>query len=829
MVSGARIRSGYHRRILDWLADGGATVSEISEHLSLRMPHASLALRQLRESGDVIREDQSGIRGAKHRLSELGLERLESDALTRVQRYVKDIPADADGILLSREGSLVLLGFVKNPQSDLLHLPNVIGSKPNAGVVFSNGSEGGRWAIARGSGISWFDLKSRRATDAPQSASGTLVDWAGESAKIGIVRARLLDAHIPWQMVEGSWFKSPVGGDGLPAILRSGEFAIGTVSGHEVEIKPPLSLHAHLAMRVNRSMLASNLGNDARLLIESRSIKQREVPSSVLFYWLKNRHPRYDLKRLEKMSNSLTTYYTKNRGSSPSISLQRDLLSDFGNCKWVEDCDLIELSNISHKGAIAIFEWILDANGEFVAEWNWPIQGNEELLSRLLSSSRCRLLMTTKGEYSALESSSMQLFEDGRIANLRLQLDRGLNLDVKLSDTKTPDRVVDSRVPNNVIELDEYVRTSNAGVFSGKAGDSKDSAQLWKAIQLYPQGDSHFASRVERENPLAAWIACESKDRYHMWLRINDLLPTGFNDLLDVESMKVTELVEALGDASSSWQDQALKEIKSRLRANHELALEIEDSLETSAYSATALLYCADVLDDEFSQILANASSIWLDTPLRQQEVLESLFPIGKPLSDERQALRDKFIIAAAVHPRDSILYLWSQLVLRSINSEVIEFDSVRRCMDKLPATWWQSWSSEWLLMQLSNNSGREWLAKKPIPWLYLLAREQGEVCGLPGLILEHPGLNLQSESLLHIMLLPQGEGRPHLLDLYDSVRSLEMEETPRKGRTHPYSTLLAHPVSSWPNLDISVFESGDRQIAALLYARFYRSRIAKA
>ena len=54
-----RIRSTYQRRVLDWLADGGGTVTEVSRALSIRVPHASAALKQLRESGDVVRDDAS--------------------------------------------------------------------------------------------------------------------------------------------------------------------------------------------------------------------------------------------------------------------------------------------------------------------------------------------------------------------------------------------------------------------------------------------------------------------------------------------------------------------------------------------------------------------------------------------------------------------------------------------------------------------------------------------------------------------------------------------------------------------------------------------------
>ena len=50
MVRSNRIRSTYQRRILDWLADGGGTVTEVSQALNIRVPHASAALKKLREN-----------------------------------------------------------------------------------------------------------------------------------------------------------------------------------------------------------------------------------------------------------------------------------------------------------------------------------------------------------------------------------------------------------------------------------------------------------------------------------------------------------------------------------------------------------------------------------------------------------------------------------------------------------------------------------------------------------------------------------------------------------------------------------------------------------
>ena len=104
-MSGERIRSGHQRRVLNWLLDGGGTVSEIAESLELRMPHASLALRQLRERKEVSRDEQGSIRGAIHRLNEAGRTRLSEDAVARARTLVTQIPQRADAIVLSQDGS----------------------------------------------------------------------------------------------------------------------------------------------------------------------------------------------------------------------------------------------------------------------------------------------------------------------------------------------------------------------------------------------------------------------------------------------------------------------------------------------------------------------------------------------------------------------------------------------------------------------------------------------------------------------------------------------------------------------------------------------------
>ena len=124
MVRSVRIRSNYQRRILDWLSDGGGTVTEVSENLGILVPHVSATLKKLRETGDVVRDDQN-LRGSKYRISSKGLDRIESDNIRRLVELVQwPPPPGAAGIVLSRDGPMLILGYVTKPHGPLLGLPS---------------------------------------------------------------------------------------------------------------------------------------------------------------------------------------------------------------------------------------------------------------------------------------------------------------------------------------------------------------------------------------------------------------------------------------------------------------------------------------------------------------------------------------------------------------------------------------------------------------------------------------------------------------------------------------------------------------------------------
>ena len=121
----SRIRSGYRRRLLDWLADGGGTVSDAAQSVGLHLPHASSELKQLREDRWVASDREEGSKGAVQRLTEVGWKRLQGDDIARLQAIDRsEMPAEAIGCVLTRDDAHLLLAYAESPSSALIALPN---------------------------------------------------------------------------------------------------------------------------------------------------------------------------------------------------------------------------------------------------------------------------------------------------------------------------------------------------------------------------------------------------------------------------------------------------------------------------------------------------------------------------------------------------------------------------------------------------------------------------------------------------------------------------------------------------------------------------------
>ena len=82
-------------------------------------------------------------------------------------------------------------------------------------------------------------------------------------------------------------------------------------------------------------------------------------------------------------------------------------------------------------------------------------------------------------------------------------------------------------------------------------------ALVRKAMRLYPNGDSTFSNSIERTNPLASWIASPMMERNSRWQRLHTILPLGWVDLLDPQSMDIKSLINGMARTSSEWKERA--------------------------------------------------------------------------------------------------------------------------------------------------------------------------------------------------------------------------------------------------------------------------------
>lgn len=839
-MSGERIRSGHQRRVLNWLLDGGGTVSEIAESLELRMPHASLALRQLRERKEVSRDEQGSIRGAIHRLNEAGRMRLSEDAVARARTLITEIPQQADAIVLSQDGPQLLLGYVKNPNSRLLSLPNRGISAQSEVEPFSNGREGGRWAVQREEMVRWYTLSDFEPSNPPtqQGARGTLGEWTGEVDRIGIVHATLLDSSSEWRLSPGTWFIETDSPPPLPDSLLQGEHMLGNATGTEISLSPQMGMHAHLTLQVNRTMAMNALRKNALVFEEDpQQSTTRHLPFGVLLFWLRARHPRLSEEKIFQRNEELGAFLSEGVGSAPSIAVQRQLLADFGVVEWKRGNDMmkINLSGVSNTGASALFEWYFQkTTTECVVEWPYNLEENQGILERLLASGRCRILITSSGDYSPLASATSVIRTRKKLLEVEIRLGRGKSIPLTLlqSANTYSQQNWHEEIPATAIELFESWKGSEGferTLFTQKEKDINRQKTMWYALSNYPDGDESWANLNESTSPLAAWIATPLEHRTSRWIRLRTILPEGWADLLPIEQCETATLISAMPKGSKDWSTQALEKVRQRFTKNIESILKYDSLFDDEilgSWMATAVLLSSSQLPDEFNQMLLRACTLWVDAPRQPEQVLESLFPLGSPLSNHVEECLIKCKSAAKVHPTDSVFYLWGTLLNAMESNEPLAPEFLRQIMTKLPAAWWRAWAGEWLQIQLTSTSGRRWLAKNSLPWPAMLTRPPGERGGLPAWPIPYPPGRLSLDDVLHILLIEEGAGKPALLDVYDMLATLERKEAVHYGRTHPLVGWLARSVETWPAMGLEVLQQGEPEVGALLYARSFASKL---
>jgi len=79
---------------------------------------------------------------------------------------------------------------------------------------------------------------------------------------------------------------------------------------------------------------------------------------------------------------------------------------------------------------------------------------------------------------------------------------------------------------------------------------------------------------------------------------------------------------------------------------------------------------------------------------------------------------------------------------------------------------------------------------------------------------------------MINLLMVPEGEGKAALMDVYDMILSLESERQVHQGRIHPLVGWLARDVSTWPPFSTDELFLGDSDVSALLIGRAMLNRI---
>ena len=804
------------------------------------MPHASLAMRHLREAGEVQRDDGASIRGAVHRLTEQGAQRLLMDLVGRLKKHTRQIPEGKNAVVLSSDGTSIVLGILQSPESRLFQLPRRTElMKSNTGEI-SIGKEGGLWAVQRGEKIHWFDLDNFESTSPPpETQEGTLTAWVNRDERVGVLRLRLLEQFEAWNVPDGAWIELNVRSETGPSQLRLGEHNIGLVQGTSYQVSPERGLYAHLPSAVDRNLLVSSLGDRAQLMTESIAYAQdRSLPVDLVSTWMRRRHPRLSNVKRNARVRSLKRWLLSGRGQQPNLHLRRSLLADFGDRNWSEQSeavDVILLEGVSQNGAACIIEWLLESTTlDCIVEWPWAGGNEQHLLDRLLASGRCRALITSRGEPLNLSSKTSMLHGTPQLAVVSYRLHNLLELNIQLdrSNVRTEPEASRQLLPQTAVELLDWHRSGGMDeriLTDISQEEPQYVALVRKAMRLYPNGDSTFSNSIERTNPLASWIASPMMERNSRWQRLHTILPQGLVYLLEPQSMDINSLINGMARTSSEWKERAFSVLAMRLSNENSLLLDVAKMLEDPSCGSIAahlILITSSYFDEEMDMLLSDASSVWLDAPYRPEDVLMVLFPPSLEFSNTRKLLFEQYLKAGQVHPRGSILWAWSNAVIRMRENAPLSLDLIRSCMNVLPSQWWSAWAFDWLGLQLSTSSGREWLASHPLSWPSLLARPKGERVGMPGIPRTHSGFIPNQELMINLLMVPEGEGKAALMDVYDMIQSLEAERPVHQGRIHPLVGWLAKEATVWPIFSNDELFQGDSEVSALLIGRAMIQRI---
>ena len=772
----SRIRSGYQRRILDELVEGPATVSELALRIGLATSHTSSTLRSLREAGLVHRDADHGLRGAAHLLTEEGAQRLHHDALSRLRIAMRTEQGRGRHVILSRDGSTVVIGYDGIPRSDLVWLPARTAHPDFETPIVSSGNErGGAWCLLRGE-PRWVNRSTLALVPAPSEHDDPedILSWSASERPLAILRGRLLDDDGSWGMAPGTWFdderSTPERG---PAILSSGPVDLGRIKGTALRCSP----QAPVVGRVPEGWIREALLSSSSGICITRSERPPDAPQrpvSLLTTWLRLRHPRLHDLEINTRANHLLQRLLRPSSGRTTV-LERAVLADFGLSTWTEEpVHRLELARCSEAGTTATWLWALDVlNLPFRGEWTLDTSSTR-LLHRIVSDARCELLVAMDARLDDIEAPTHLLLEQNE-GTVVVEGRYRLSVEVNKASTGGTHRIWEGDLPehaNDLLSIDPKATP----VIEGPRSTQHPDLPRREALAAWPDGDDALADELEHIDPIASWIASTVRERERRWERLHDRVPASWMALHDVKNASAGWLVRHASNGDEAYRAAAALHLVHVLQDREE-AEERWNASSSTVASAARLLASPPGQPAKASDIDA-----WISDPLH----FEVLLPV------HWEAVADR--IASKEGDVDERLDTWK--AWRQSGTEVMSTDVIMSICERFPMAWWAAWSMPWLTQLAATARGRRWLASTRVPWVVACSLgEEGQAPGLPPRRVEE----VAAAALVDLHLVDEGPGHDGVHDVLEAVIAREEQRPPPRGRSHVHACWLLWPTEAWP------------------------------
>ncbi len=838
-----KIRSKHRRRILSKLAQGEATVSELSTISNLRMPHVSAEVKRMREDGIATSDLPAGSRGARIRLTEKGWDILEEDEWSKIMD-LQDIPVDGDSFcVLSRDQDDLTLCFLSTPRETMVQIPNRIQKTfPENEKSTRNQGVSWNWAVLSERSPRWFDRGNMVVLESPPELAGpgSIDAYTNNPPIFGIARAKLLDTNANPIAPPGKWFVEPKQIQRAPLdeqTYHRGGWILGSPHGKSPDIRPSQPVVAIIKERLPRSVLLRSARVNSLVLADLSGLEMEsgEYPIGALDYWIEIAHPRLSETERKRRLNSLRDRISNFRRIKVEESTLRKFRKEWGDRTFSTDesiIDSVDLRGLGKSATESLIRWSLETNDKpLVIELKHRLP--DSLLSRVSSNSNLRLVIVDK---LPDHFSSFDILKVDRIRTLpwlSYQTNTGATIPVRMIEQgKTTMDYSEEGVSNTISPWEILGLSSFNEEFQHEIDPSSESI-VRSALSQFPNGDEEWANQMEANYPLAAWIASPRETRWQRWQRVSSRLESEWMALLDLDYLPIERISELADQAPDSVKQVFSETITSILRADPDNLLRSWPAIDPNhansgaAWLASHFIQNSAWLPEEvYSDILGWAVEAWLSHPPRESlgalVGLKWLYRVEKisqkTLNKTMHRIRD---IGSAL-PEGHHLNTWSRLYDLSLGNRETNLDDVALFIRDLPNSWWAPFSSEFLTMILDSPDAEEFLEIE-IPWCSAVLRPVGEISEAPGLSSTmHKGCDSGLLTQLQIFLRRSSEDNDstsfnHLRDLLNAMESAKSRSTPLVGRTHKFSGWLAQPEDKWPDFTMKMMMEGDSNISERL------------